>query len=99
VLIVAGLIAVFVIQNTARTDISFFGWTGRVPIAAALLLAALLGGVFSFLVAYVRQRAFRRALLRQRRTPPPPSAAIGAPGVSTVDSTRERSSEANRKPD
>lgn len=37
------LLAVFVLQNTQTVRISFLGWDGRAPLAAALLIATALG--------------------------------------------------------
>jgi uncharacterized integral membrane protein len=68
VLLVVGLlVAIFVIQNTESADIDFLFWSARVSLAGALLLAAALGGIFGFLVTYLRQRQFRRAMQREHR--------------------------------
>jgi uncharacterized integral membrane protein len=90
VLVVGLLIAIFVIQNTESANITFLAWSAKVPIAAALLLAAVLGGVLAFLVAYVRQWQFRRALRRERRTPPPPSVPIGSSDPDAASPARTR---------
>src|SRR5918996_1805182 len=67
VLLVVGLlVAIFVIQNTESANIDFLFWSARVSLAGALLLAAALGGIFGFLVTYLRQRQFRQALRRAR---------------------------------
>lgn len=79
VLVVGLIIAIFVIQNTESHRITFLAWSANVPIAAALLLAAVLGGALAFLVAYVRQWQFRRALRRERSTPPPASVPVASP--------------------
>jgi uncharacterized integral membrane protein len=91
VLIVALLIGIFVIQNTQSTDITFLFWTVNVPIASALLLAAVAGGALAFMVAYVRQWQFRRALTRERRVSgvAPPSAREVEGPDTTVASPRE----------
>ncbi len=65
-LVVGLLIAIFVLQNTARAKVSFLFWSATVPLAGALLLAAVLGGILAFLVAFARQRGAVRAQ-RDRR--------------------------------
>jgi uncharacterized integral membrane protein len=68
VLLVVGLlVAIFVIQNTESANIEFLWLKGRVSLAGALLLAAALGGIFGFLVTYLRQRQFRQAMRREHR--------------------------------
>lgn len=64
-LIVGLVVAIFVIQNTESANIDFLFWSARVSLAGALLLAAALGGIFGFLVTYLRQRQFRQALRRE----------------------------------
>jgi uncharacterized integral membrane protein len=77
-LIVGLLLAIFVLQNTTDTKIEFLFWSASVPLAGALLLAAVLGGMFASLVVFVRQRQFRHALKAEqsrKRVPaegPPP---------------------------
>lgn len=66
-LIVVLLLAVFVLQNTQSTEIEFLVWSTSVPLAGALMLAAVLGGILAALVVYIRQRQFRRALVREQR--------------------------------
>ena len=66
-LIVILLTAIFVLQNTQKTPIKFLWSTVEVPLSGALLLAAGLGGLLAFLVAYLRQRQFRKALRREQR--------------------------------
>jgi uncharacterized integral membrane protein len=69
VLLVVGLlVAIFVIQNTESANIDFLFWSARVSLAGALLLAAALGGIFGFLVTYLRQRQYRQAMRREHRT-------------------------------
>jgi uncharacterized integral membrane protein len=59
-LLVVGLLtAIFILQNTARTKVHFLFWSASVPLAGALILATVLGGIIAFLVVFVRQR--RRA--------------------------------------
>lgn len=55
-LVVGLLIGIFVFQNTTRAEVHFLFWSASIPLAGALILAAVLGGIFAFLVAFVRQR-------------------------------------------
>jgi uncharacterized integral membrane protein len=60
-LLVIGLLtAIFIFQNTTRARVHFFLWSASVPLAGALILAAVLGGIFAFLVAFLRQRRIAR---------------------------------------
>jgi putative membrane protein len=56
------LLIIFIAQNTARTNVSFLGLSGALPLAAALLAATLAGAVLAAaigttLVAQRRRRA------------------------------------------
>jgi uncharacterized integral membrane protein len=62
-LLVGLLTAIFVLQNNDMTEVSFLFWSIDVPLSGALLLAAALGGIITFLVTYAR----RRVVLRTRR--------------------------------
>ncbi len=66
-LVLSLVLAIFVIQNTERTNIEFFGWDATVPLAGALLLSSVLGCGVVGLVMYLRQRQFRRALMDERK--------------------------------
>ena len=60
-LLVVGLLtAIFILQNTARTEVHFLFWSASVPLAGALILATVLGGIIAFLVVFVRQRRIAR---------------------------------------
>ncbi|MQB01729.1 MAG: DUF1049 domain-containing protein [Actinobacteria bacterium] len=60
-LLVVGLLtAIFIFQNTTRARVRFLFWSASVPLAGALILAAVLGGIIAFLVAFVRQRRIAR---------------------------------------
>jgi uncharacterized integral membrane protein len=59
-LIVGLLTAIFIFQNTTRARVHFLFWSASVPLAGALILAAVLGGIIAFLVAFVRQRRIAR---------------------------------------
>jgi uncharacterized integral membrane protein len=64
-LLVGLLTAIFVLQNTESVPVKFLFWKASVPLAGALLLAVVLGGVLSFLVAFIRQRQYKRAMRKE----------------------------------
>jgi uncharacterized integral membrane protein len=70
-LLVVGLLTgIFVFQNTTKAKVHFLFWSGSIPLAGALILAAVLGGILAFLVTFFRQRRLARdsrALLRDRQ--------------------------------
>jgi uncharacterized integral membrane protein len=61
------LLAVFVLQNTQRVDVSFFGWSGTAPLAATLLIAAAAGLVIALAAGALRILQLRRRVKRARR--------------------------------
>jgi uncharacterized integral membrane protein len=65
-LIVGLLMAIFVLQNTDKSEVNFLFWSVDVPLSGALLLAAALGGIITFLVTYARRRAVLKRLSRSR---------------------------------
>ena len=60
-----GLI-IFIVQNTASVRVSFLGLHGSLPLAAALLAAALAGAVLALVIGTTRIAQLRR-LARGRR--------------------------------
>ena len=60
------LLAVFILQNTQRVEVSFFGWNGRAPLAATLLIAAAGGGLVVASAGVLRILQLRRRVKRQR---------------------------------
>lgn len=64
-LLVGLLTAIFVLQNTRSVRMKFLFWEASAPLAGALLLAVALGGLLAFLVAFVRQRQYRRAMRKE----------------------------------
>ena len=59
-LIVGLLTGIFVFQNTTKAEVHFLFWSGSIPLAGGLILAAVLGGLFAFLITFVRQRRVTR---------------------------------------
>jgi len=65
-LVVLALLAIFVLQNTQATEITFFGWTGEAPLAAALLIAAVAGLFIAAVAGALRIIQLRRRVKRDR---------------------------------
>ena len=60
------LLVVFIGQNTQDVRISFFGWSGRAPLAVALLVAATSGMVVAVIAGALRILQLRRRVRRVR---------------------------------
>lgn len=65
-MIVAALVfivlLIFIVQNTASVTIHFFGFAGALPIAVALLLAAVCGVLLVAIPGTVRILQLRKAV-------------------------------------
>jgi uncharacterized integral membrane protein len=89
-LIVAALLGIalvdFVVQNTRREPVEFFWASGRVPVAVALLVAALGGASVAIVVGVARMAQLRRRLHEHdmRRTDESPDGAQAGP-VEVLD--------------
>ncbi len=63
-LVFAAVMVVFIVQNLQRAKVSFLVFSGRFPLALALLVAAALGALVVFCLGSVRivqlRKAFRR---------------------------------------
>ena|SRR5947209_15383473 len=59
-LVVLILLLVFILENTQRVKISYFGVTGHIPLGVAILLAAVAGGLLIALVGLGRILQLRR---------------------------------------
>ena len=57
----------FIAQNTRHVRIEFFGASGRIPIAVALLAAALCGAIVVLAIGIGRVAQLRLNMRRQRR--------------------------------
>src|SRR3954447_2459532 len=83
------LLLVFILQNTRRAEVSFFGARARPPVGVALLLAAVFGVLLVALpgtarILQLRFLARRRARAAAERTPEQRPAAAG-PMLATKD--------------
>lgn len=63
-LVLLGAVGIFVVQNGDDVTLEFLAFEGTLPLGAALLLAAVLGGLASLLLGFVR-RARTRIQLRR----------------------------------
>jgi uncharacterized integral membrane protein len=61
------LLAVFVLQNTQQVQVSFFGFDGQAPLAAALLIAAVAGALLVVVAGALRILQLRRRVRRARK--------------------------------
>ncbi len=61
------LLVVFIAQNTRTTTVSFLVWDGQVPVAVALLIAAVAGLFLAGLAGMLRILQLRRRVHRARR--------------------------------
>lgn len=59
------LLAVFILQNTQKVQVSFFGWGGRAPLSATLLIAAAGGALIVASAGALRILQLRRRVKRQ----------------------------------
>jgi uncharacterized integral membrane protein len=55
------LLLVFILQNTDSTTVHLFAWSYSLPVGVAILLAAVGGGLLTFLAGTVRIIQLRRA--------------------------------------
>jgi uncharacterized integral membrane protein len=73
------LLLIFILENSSKVAISFFGASGHLPLGVALLLAAVLGVLLVALPGTARILQLRRTARRHRKTDakaatPPPAA-------------------------
>ena len=61
------LLIIFIAQNTRATTVSFLAWDGEVPVALALLMAAVAGLFLAALAGALRILQLRRRIRRQQR--------------------------------
>jgi uncharacterized integral membrane protein len=66
-LIVLAILLVFVFQNRKDVKISFFGWSGMLPLAVALLASAALGMLVLLALGSVRMLQLRRQVRRKKK--------------------------------
>lgn len=59
------LLAVFILQNTQKAEVSFLGWTGQAPLSATLLIAAAGGALLVGAAGALRILQLRRRMKRE----------------------------------
>ena len=59
------LLAVFILQNTQKVEVAFFGWNGQAPLAATVLIAAAGGALVVAIAGALRVLQLRRTVKRQ----------------------------------
>lgn len=55
------LLLIFIMQNMDPAPVQLFGWQWELPVGVSLLLAAVAGGLLTFLVGTIRMLQLRRA--------------------------------------
>ncbi|CUR59934.1 conserved hypothetical protein [metagenome] len=60
------LLVIFIVQNTQKVEVSFLGWNGRTPLAAALLVATAAGLLVAAIAGSLRILQLRRRVKRSR---------------------------------
>jgi len=60
------LLIIFIAQNTAKVQISFFALDGQIPLALALLIAGVAGAIIAMSVAAARIIQLRRLVRKGR---------------------------------
>jgi uncharacterized integral membrane protein len=65
--LVAVALVVFLAQNTRRVEVSFLGFNGSVPVAVALLAAAVFGAAVVLVVGTARVTKLRLAARQLRK--------------------------------
>ncbi len=61
------LLAIFILQNTQETEVSFLGWTGSAPLSATILIAAAGGALLVAAAGALRILQLRRRVKRERK--------------------------------
>ena len=61
------LLIVFVLQNSTKVEVHFFGLTGTIPLGMALLISAVGGGVLVAIAGIARVTQLRMGARRIRR--------------------------------
>jgi uncharacterized integral membrane protein len=61
------LLSVFILQNTQRVEITYFGWEGEAPLAASLLIAVAAGLLIAVIAGSLRILQLRRRVRREQK--------------------------------
>jgi uncharacterized integral membrane protein len=68
--IVLLLLAIFLLQNGQRVEVSYLGADGHLPLAVAMLLSAVAGALLVLIAGMARVLQLRRVVRRERHTSP-----------------------------
>jgi uncharacterized integral membrane protein len=85
------LLIIFIGENGQHVQVKFFGATGQISLALALLIAAVAGAVVVLLIGSVRILQLRLAAWRHQRQPagtPTGSSPPGSPAVAPANETQ-----------
>lgn len=63
------VLIIFMLQNTRSVEVSFLGMNGNLPLALALLIAAVGAAILTMVVGAARITQLRLLSRRQRRSP------------------------------
>lgn len=80
--IVLILLLIFIVQNTGNVPIHFFGFSGQLPIAVALLFAAIAGVLLLAIPGTIRMLQLRKAVRAERTTHATPPGAMADPSAT-----------------
>ena len=61
------LLSIFILQNTRSIEITYFGWQGEAPLAAALLIAVAAGLLIAVIAGSLRILQLRRRVRREQK--------------------------------
>ncbi len=61
------LLAIFILQNTQSVEVSYFGWNGKAPLSATLLIAAAGGALLVASAGALRILQLRHRVKKERK--------------------------------
>jgi uncharacterized integral membrane protein len=67
-LLLLTLLIVFILQNSTKVEVHYFGMSGTIPLGMALLIAAVGGGVVVAIAGVARVAQLRMSARRTRRS-------------------------------
>lgn len=95
VLLLLTVMIIFILQNQNRAYVTFFGWTGALPLGVALLIALVVGGAIVALGGAARIAQLRRQQRKVAKRITAGKSAVTNTSPSNVapDSTRAEAPE------
>ena len=61
------LLSIFILQNTRPVEVTYFGWEGEAPLAAALLIAVAAGLLIAVIAGSLRILQLRRRVRHEQK--------------------------------